>query len=89
MGGVVRVHTGRGNFEKMVIIARGEPENFLSAAEMRAKFDDLTGPYLDVPDRDALANALLSLDECTDLRALLALTRPQRDTHLRVAGSDD
>jgi len=89
MGGVVRVHTGRGKFEKMVVIARGEPENFLSVAEMRGKFDDLTGPYLDAPARDALANALLSLDDCTDLRALLALTRPQPDAHLRVAGSDD
>ncbi len=89
MGGVVRVHTGRGKFEKMVIIARGEPENFLSAAEMRAKFDDLTAPYLSEGDRDGLAGALLELDRCTDLRALLARTRSRPDTRLRVAGSDD
>jgi 2-methylcitrate dehydratase PrpD len=89
MGGLVRVHTGRGAFEKMVVIARGEPENFLSAAEMRAKFDDLTGPYLGESDRERLANALLSLDACTDLRGVLALTRSKQDTHLRVAGSDD
>ena len=83
------MHTGRGDFERMVIIARGEPENFLSAGTMRAKFDDLTGPYLDETDRDALAGALLRLDECTDLAALLALTRSKADAHLRVAGSDD
>jgi 2-methylcitrate dehydratase PrpD len=89
LGGLVRVHTGRGRFEKMVVIARGEPENFLSAGEMRAKFDDLTGPYLGETDRDALAGALLSLDACTDLRGLLALTRSRQDARLRVAGSDD
>jgi 2-methylcitrate dehydratase PrpD len=91
MGGLVRVHTGRGEFEKMVVIARGEPENFLSGAEMRAKFDDLTGPYLGEADRDALAGALLALDGCTDLSGVLALTRPRPrpDTRLRAAGSDD
>jgi 2-methylcitrate dehydratase PrpD len=89
MGGIVRVHTGRGNFEKMVVIAKGEPENFLTGAEMRAKFDDLTRPYLDQAARDGLADALLNLDECTDLRALLARTRSDSGAHLKVAGSDD
>jgi 2-methylcitrate dehydratase PrpD len=89
MGGLVHVRTGRGEFEKMVVIARGEPENFLSAAEMRAKFDDLTGPYLGESDRERLAGALLGLDACTDLPSVLALTRSTPDTHLRVAGSDD
>ena len=89
MGGIVRVHTGRGNFEKMVVVARGEPENFLSAEEMRAKFDELTGLYLDDGNRDALATAILTLDACTDMRGLLALTRSHEDAHLRVAGSDD
>lgn len=89
MGGIVRVRTGRGSFEKMVVVAKGEPENFMTAAEMRAKFDELTGPYLDASDRDALASALLGLDECTDMRGLLALTRSREDTRLRVAGSDD
>ncbi len=89
MGGAVRVHTGRGKFEKMVVIARGEPENFLGAGAMRAKFDDLTGPYLGEADRDALAGALLSLDECTDLGCLLAATRSRQAAHLKAAGSDD
>jgi len=89
MSGLVRVRTSGGNFEKMVIHARGEPENFLSTAEMRGKFDDLTGPYLNETDRDALAGALLHLDECTDMRALLALTHPSQSAPLRAAGSDD
>ena len=89
MGGLVRVHTGRGSFEKMVLSAKGEPDNFLSAKEMRAKFDDLTSPYLGQMQRDDLAAALLQLDACTDLPALLARTRQTKDAHLRVAGSDD
>ena len=89
MSGLVRVRTSGGNFEKMVIHARGEPENFLSTAEMRGKFDDLTSPYLNETDRDALAGALLHLDECTDMRALLALTHPSQSAPLRAAGSDD
>ena len=89
MSGLVRVRTSGGNFEKMVIHARGEPENFLSTAEMRGKFDDLTGPYLNETDRDALAGALLHLDECSDMRALLALTHPSHSAPLRAAGSDD
>ena len=89
MSGLVRVRTSGGNFEKMVIHARGEPENFLSGAEMRGKFDDLTSPYLNETDRDALAGALLHLDECSDMRALLALTHPSQSAPLRAAGSDD
>ena len=89
MGGLVRVRTSSGSFEKMVINARGEPENFLSVAQMRGKFDDLTGPYLSESDRDTLAGALLHLDECTDMRALLALTRSPRNAHLRATGSND
>ena len=56
---------------------------------LRGKFDDLTAPYLGESDRDALAEALLSLDQCSDMRALLALTRSRPDTRLRAAGSDD
>jgi hypothetical protein len=56
---------------------------------MRGKFDDLTSPYLSETDRDTLASALLSLDQCTDMGALLALTRSSQNAHLRAAGSDD
>jgi 2-methylcitrate dehydratase PrpD len=89
MSGIVRVHTGKGNYESMVVTAKGEPENFLNAAEMRGKFDDLVSPYLDASQRERLASALLGLDKATDLGAVLALTRSVPGTPLRVAGSDD
>ena len=89
MSGVARVETGDGKLEKLVVVAKGEPENFMSDAEMRAKFDDLVGPYLDESHRDRLARALLGLNGDTDVRELLALTRPRQDAKLKVAGGDD
>ncbi|MDX1433738.1 MAG: MmgE/PrpD family protein [Gammaproteobacteria bacterium] len=89
MSGIARVHTGAGKFEKLVVVAKGEPENFLSDAEMRGKFDDLVSPYLDEAHRERLAKTLLGMNGDTDVRELLALTRAQRDAKLKVAGGDD
>lgn len=89
MSGIVRVHTGGGDYEKLIVVARGEPENFLSAAEMRGKFDDLVSPYLDQAQRDRLAGALLGLEDAADLHGVLALTRPGSPARLKLAGSDD
>lgn len=85
MSGSVRVKTRRGAFETYVRVAKGEPENFLSAAELRAKFDGLTGPYLSARRRDELAGALLSLEQAKDIGALLRLTRPDATSGRRVA----
>ncbi|PPR65540.1 MAG: hypothetical protein CFH02_01879, partial [Alphaproteobacteria bacterium MarineAlpha3_Bin1] len=41
LSAIVRVTTKRGVFESFVAIPKGEPDNFLSAAELRAKFDGL------------------------------------------------
>ena len=46
-------------------------------------------PWVKPYERDRLADALLHLDACTDMRGLLALTRPDPSAHLRAAGSDD
>ena len=46
MSGSVRIQTGRGAFETHVQVPKGEPANFRSAAELRAKFD---GSYDNVP----------------------------------------
>jgi 2-methylcitrate dehydratase PrpD len=89
MSGVARVRTSAGELEKVVVIAKGEPENFLTDAELRAKFDDLTAPSLDQAARDALANAALGLEALTDTRELMALARPAATETLRAAGGDD
>ena len=85
MSGRVSVRTERGTFETYVRVPKGEPANFLSAAELRAKFDGLTSPYLAARQRDELAAALLALEQAKDIGALLRLTRPGSASGRRVA----
>jgi len=85
MGGSVRLRTRRGVFETHVRVPKGEPANFLTAAELRAKFDGLVAPYLSTRRRDELANALLGLEQVKDVGVLLRLTRPNATAGRRVA----
>jgi 2-methylcitrate dehydratase PrpD len=85
MSASLRIRTGRGAFETYVRTPKGEPANFLSAAELRAKFDGLTGPYLSARRRDELANALLALEHAKDIGTVLRLTRPDQAIGRRVA----
>lgn len=89
MSGLARVRTRRGSFEKFVKIAKGEPEDFPTADELRAKFEDLVGPYLSPERIEALAGALLSLDEARDIGGLLRLARADGVPPLKVAAGDD
>ena len=85
MSGAVRIETARGAFETYVKIPKGEPANFLSPAELRAKFDGLAGPYLSARRRDELASALLALEQAKDVGAVLRLARPEEAGARRVA----
>jgi 2-methylcitrate dehydratase PrpD len=76
LSGSVRIKTRRGAFETYVRVPKGEPANFLTAAELRAKFDGLTGPYLSGHRRERLAGALLAFERAQDVGAVLRLTRP-------------
>jgi len=84
MSGVVEVVTTSGTFEDMVVTPKGEPENFLSAGEMRAKFDALVGPYLDDTSCGALADAILSIEDAKDIQEILTMTRPSSQEPLRA-----
>ena len=77
MAGVARVRTRDGrDLSRKVTVAKGEPENFLSGAEQRAKFDGLVADYLPETVRRALADALLGLDTISDIRQVMALVQP-------------
>ena len=54
--------------------------------QVRAKFE---GPYPSPERTDALVNALLTLDEASDIGELLRLTRPDRAAPLKAAAGDD
>jgi len=85
MSGIVGIRTARGSFETYVRVPKGEPANFLSAAELRAKFDGLVSPYLAARQRDELAGALLALEQSKDIGVVLRLTRPDTAGGRRVA----
>jgi 2-methylcitrate dehydratase PrpD len=85
LSAVARVRTKRGSFEKFVVIPKGEPENFISQDELRAKFDGLVGPYLSDSGRDKLLNALFALEKAGDIGALLQLARPDQAVPQRAA----
>lgn len=85
MSASVLIRTTRGDHETYVRIPKGEPSNFLSPQELRAKFDGLTAPYLSSRRRDALARALLALDDAQDIGAVLKLTRPEETGASRIA----
>ncbi len=85
MGARAQVRTKRGTFDTLVAIAKGEPEAFLTADELRAKFDGLVGPYLPAARLDDLAAALLSLETANDIGEVLRLTRSGSTVPLTVA----
>ncbi len=76
MAGSARVRTRDGEeFEKLVVIAKGEPENFPATAELRAKFDGLFGDYMPGEHRVALAEALDGFEAAERVAAILHLGR--------------
>jgi len=76
LSAAVRVKTTKGDFEAFVAVPKGEPGNFLSPDELRAKFDGLVGPSLPATRMDELASRLLAIDKEDDINEVLRLTRP-------------
>ncbi len=86
MSGLAKIKLRSGKIlEKMVVVPKGEPENFMTAEELRAKFDGLTGPYLSDKRRDELADKLLKFHQVDDVHAVLRLTVPESEAGLKVA----
>ena len=80
MAGSARVRTRGGDkFERLVVVAKGEPENFPPPAARRAKFDGLIGAYMAGGQRAALADALDAFERAERAGDALALSRVRRD----------
>jgi 2-methylcitrate dehydratase PrpD len=75
MSGAVHVTTRSGAFETFVTAPKGEPANFLTDDEFRAKFDGLCAPYLGADKRNRLADSLLALEQANSMQAVMALSR--------------
>jgi 2-methylcitrate dehydratase PrpD len=88
MSGIARITTADGTFEAFVKVPKGEPDNFLTADELRAKFDALVAPYLSDTRRAELADVLLGLEKEADIARMLTLTEPDLVAKMRMAGED-
>ena len=71
MAGSVEIVTGRGTFSQMVACPKGEPANFVTDAELRAKFTGLAAAYLAPGTADAAIKAILGVEEARSLREVL------------------
>jgi 2-methylcitrate dehydratase PrpD len=76
MAGRVTVHARGQDFTHMVLVPKGEPANFLTEAELRAKFAGLTAAVLGDKGAAALADAVLAIDTAGDISALIRRSVP-------------
>lgn len=76
MSGSVRITTGSETYETFVTDPKGEPENFMTDDEFRAKFDGLAAPYLSEAGAERFTQAILSLEQANSVRSITALAHP-------------
>ena len=78
MSAVVRLRAQGENFESFVAIPKGEPSNFVSDAQVTAKFTGLVEPYLESTQTQTLLDGLNDLEHSQDIGKLIALACPAK-----------
>ncbi|MES2713164.1 MAG: MmgE/PrpD family protein [Pseudomonadota bacterium] len=82
MSGKLTVRARGKVFTRKVVVPKGEPDNFLTEAELRQKFTALCEAVLG-PDRTRqLADAILMLDRAPDVAGLMRLGAPMMAARL-------
>ena len=76
MSGKVTILANGQSYTRTVIVPKGEPSNFLTEAELRAKFAGLTVAVLGAAGSAALADAVLRLDRAADVSGLASYAEP-------------
>jgi 2-methylcitrate dehydratase PrpD len=84
MAGKITIQARGQVFTRTVIIPKGEPANFLTEAELRAKFHGLADAVLGEDGARALADAVVTLAAAPDVNGLMRLGAPR--PALRMAG---
>ncbi len=82
MSGKVTILARGQTFSKTVVVPKGEPSNFLTEAELRAKFSALTDAVLGTERAARLADAVLAIDTTADMASLMRLAAPLMSTRL-------
>jgi 2-methylcitrate dehydratase PrpD len=76
MSGKLTIKARGQSFVRHVKIPKGEPDNFLTEAELRAKFHGLADAVLGAERAKQLADAVIGLDQAGDVNALMRLGAP-------------
>lgn len=71
MSGKLTVRARGETFTRTVIVPKGEPDNFLTEAELRAKFSGLADAVLGEREAGRLADTIARMDRLNDISALL------------------
>lgn len=76
MSGKLTIRARGAVFARKVVVPKGEPSNFLTEAELRAKFSGLVEAILGAERTAALADALVGLDGAAAVSPLFRLASP-------------
>jgi len=76
MSGKLTIEAGGQRFIQKVVVPKGEPSNFLTEAELRAKFSGLADAVLGVERAARLADAVLAIDATADVASLMRQAAP-------------
>jgi len=82
MAGRLTVQAGGHEWSRFVAVPKGEPDNFLTEDELRAKFTGLAAPVLGGARAGQLADRILALDTLADIAALMRLAAPVSSARL-------
>lgn len=82
MAGKLTVKARGQVFSKFVKVAKGEPGNFLTEAELRAKFHGLVDAILGQEGAAKLADAVLGLERAGDVNGMMRLGAPMMAARL-------
>ena len=84
MSGKLTIEARGQIFEQKVVVPKGEPSNFLTENELKAKFRGLTDAILGEERAAKLADAVLGIDRSNDISGLARLA--VATTSVRMAG---
>ena len=84
MSGKLTIEARGQVFEQKVVVPKGEPSNFLTENELKAKFRGLTDAILGEERAAKLADAVLGIDKSNDISGLARLATAA--TPVRMAG---
>ena len=84
MSGKVTIRARGQDFVQKVVIPKGEPDNFLTEGELRAKFAGLADAVLGEERAAQLADAVLAIDRANDVASVIRLSTPL--AAVRLAG---